>query len=205
MEHRVVILVMQLFDEFKGHFHPALLAPFDESRLEVHFFARHLVEVDVVLENLLLYEELAAVVALIQIDGADEGFESIAIHVAVVRGGAGGVLHQLVQSDFHGEFVQCFALHDFGAGVGEESFATAFEMLVDDVAHDGVEDGVAQKFQTFVVDEAPFLRAHGDGFVQQGLLIDFDVTREESEDSVKTKIRLSVLVEQEPYFIYLVT
>lgn len=64
--------------------------------------------------------------------------------------------YQLVQTDFHGELVQRFALHDFGAGVGEEALATAFEMLIDDVAHDGVEDGVAQEFQPFVVDGAPF-------------------------------------------------
>ena len=41
--------------------------------------------------------------------------------------------------------------------------------------------------------------------MQQSLLIDLDVAREEAENSVKTKIRLSILAEQEPYFIYLVT
>ena len=43
-----------------------------------------LVEVDIVFENLLFHELLAAVVALVQINGADEGFECIAVHVAAV-------------------------------------------------------------------------------------------------------------------------
>ena len=68
-----------------------------------------------------------------------------------------------------------------------------------------VEDSIAQEFQPFVVDGTSFFGAHGDGFMQQSLLIDLDVTWKEAENSVKTKIRLSILAEQEPYFIYLVT
>ena len=87
----------------------------------------------------------------------------------------------------------------------KETFAASFEMAVDNISYNGVEDSIAQEFQPFVVDGTSFFGAHGDGFMQQSLLIDLDVAREEAENSVKTKIRLSILAEQEPYFIYLVT
>ena len=41
--------------------------------------------------------------------------------------------------------------------------------------------------------------------VQERLFVDPDIARIKSEYPVKTKIRLSVLAEQEPYLIYLVT
>ena len=41
--------------------------------------------------------------------------------------------------------------------------------------------------------------------MQQCLPVEADVAGHEAQDAVKTKIRLSVLAEQEPYLIYLVT
>ena len=78
-------------------------------------------------------------------------------------------------------------------------------MAVDNISYNGVEDSIAQELQPFVVDGTSFFGSHGDVFMQQSLMIDLDVTWEEAENSVKTKIRLSILAEQEPYFIYLVT
>lgn len=71
-------------------------------------------------------------------------------------GRASGVFYQFVQSDFYGQFVECFALYNFGTGVGEETFAASFEMAVYNVSYDGVEDGIAQEFEPFVVDGASF-------------------------------------------------
>ncbi|CAG9865720.1 hypothetical protein M089_0057 [Bacteroides ovatus str. 3725 D9 iii] len=41
--------------------------------------------------------------------------------------------------------------------------------------------------------------------MQESLLIKLDIARVEPEYPVKTKIRLSILAEQEPYLIYFVT
>lgn len=60
-------------------------------------------------------------------------------------------------------------------------------MAVDNISYNGVEDSIAQEFQPFVVDGTSFFGAHGDGFMQQSLLINLDVAREEAENSVKTK------------------
>lgn len=51
MEHRVVILVEELLYQLKGNLHFGFLAPFDKFGFEVDLLARHLVEVDVVLED----------------------------------------------------------------------------------------------------------------------------------------------------------
>ena len=156
-------------------------------------------------EDFLLHELLAAVVALVQVDGAYEGLEGVAVHVAVVRRGARGVFHQFVQPYFHGQLVQRLALHYLGAGVGEEAFAASLEVAVDDVAHNGVQDGVAQEFEPFVVQGAALFGAEEGGLVEQCLAVDADVAGKEAEYPVKTKIRLPVLAEQEPYLVYLVT
>lgn len=58
-------------------------------------------------------------------------------------------------------------------------------MAVDNISYNGVEDSIAQEFQPFVVDGTSFFGAHGDGFMQQSLLIDLDVTWKEAENSVK--------------------
>ena len=60
-------------------------------------------------------------------------------------------------------------------------------MCIRDSSYNGVEDSIAQEFQPFVVDGTSFFGAHGDGFMQQSLLLNLDVAREEAENSVKTK------------------
>ena len=70
--------------------------------------------------------------------------------------------------------------------------------MVYDVAHDGIEDGIAKKFQPLVVDGLAFLAAH-DALVHQGLLVVFDVFGEESQDVVNRQIKLLLLAEREPY------
>ena len=84
LEYGVAVVVEELLNQLKGNLHLILLAPFDELGLEVDFLARHLVKVNVVLEDFLFHELFATFVALVQIDGSDKCFESIAVHVAVV-------------------------------------------------------------------------------------------------------------------------
>ena len=147
-------------------------------------------------------ELLATTVALIHVDCADEGFESVAIHVVVVRCRADIVFHQFVQANFNGKFIQCLTLHDFRTGIGQETFTLPLETFEKDIRHDGIQDGVAQELQAFIVQRAAALGAYEGGFVQHGLLVVLYAARKKAQDAVKTKIRLSVLAEQEPYFVY---
>lgn len=64
---------------------------------------------------------------------------------------------KFIQTDFYGQFVQCFTLYDFAAGVGEETFMFAFEVAEDNISYDGIQNGVAQKFQPFVINPTSLL------------------------------------------------
>ena len=78
-------------------------------------------------------------------------------------------------------------------------------MLVNNISNDGVEDGVAQEFETFVIQRPPFFRTDGSRLVQERLFVKMNIARIESKYLIKTKIRLSVLTEQEPYLVYLIS
>ena len=58
------------------------------------------------------------------------------------------------------QFVEVGAAYDFGTHFGEVAFALVGVFLVEEVGHNGAEDGVAEVFETLVVDLASF--AHVD-------------------------------------------
>lgn len=75
------------------------------------------------------------------------------------------------------QFVESFSLHNFAACVGKKAFALAFKVSEHDVAHDGVENGVAQKFKTLVVYGPSLFVALGYALVEQCLFVQADVVR----------------------------
>ena len=96
-------------------------------------------------------------------------------------------------------------MYDLGTCVCQETFPFSFETFIDNISYDGVEDGVTQKLQSLVVQRTSLLGADGRLLMQERLFVDLDIVRIKSEYPVKTKIRLSIPVEQEPYLIYLVS
>ena len=201
-ERRTVVFVHHLVYQLEAHLHLVLLTPLDEARLEVHLLARHLVQVNVLLQDLLFHELHAAVVAAVQIDGSDEGLEGIAVEVGVVRLRSVAGLHQFVEPNFYGQLVECFALHDFRAGIGQESFASSLKVAIDNISNYGIQYRIAQKLQSLVVEQSSLIGAYGGRFMQQGLLVVLQLAGVEAQDTVKTKIRLPFLAEKEPYPMY---
>ena len=173
-----------------------LLAPFQQLALEVDLLPCKLVNVDMTVQYSLRHEALAVGIPAVQVDGAHEGFEGIACHVAVVRLVLCMPLHEFVEPYLHGQPAQRLALHDFAARVGQESFALAGEVMVDYLAHDGVEHGIAQKFQTFVVDGRSALAVRQHRLVHQGFLVQADVVRIEAQHITKGAIKLLLLAER---------
>lgn len=80
------------------------------------------------------------------------------------------------------QFVESFSLHNLASGVGKESFALAFEVSEHDVAHNGVENGVAQELKPLVVYGASLLVALGYALVEQCLLVETDVVGIKADD-----------------------
>ena len=66
------------------------------------------------------------------------------------------------------------------------NLAASFEMAVDNISYNGVEDSIAQEFQPFVVDGTSFSERMEMDLCSK-LLIDLDVTWKEAENSVKQK------------------
>lgn len=63
---------------------------------------------------------------------------------------------KLADTYFLRQSVKCVALYYLAPRVGEEALTLALKVVVDDVAHDCIENCVAKKFKTFVVYRAPF-------------------------------------------------
>ncbi len=61
-----------------------LLCPLQEFALEVDFFLGYAVEVEQAAYDAFLYEPFAVVVAAVEINGANEGFEGIATYIIIV-------------------------------------------------------------------------------------------------------------------------
>ena len=72
-------------------------------------------------------------------------------------------------------------------------------MSVDDVADDGFEDGIAEKFEAFVVERfvAEFLRSILLRLVGECRAVEIDVVRAEAHDVVESGAKLSVFGEEE--------
>ena len=80
-----MVFVHHLVNQFEANLHLVLLTPLNKPRFEIHLLARHLIEVDILLEDLLLDKLHAAVIAAIQVNRANKGLEGVTVEVTVVR------------------------------------------------------------------------------------------------------------------------
>ena len=93
-------------------------------------------------------------------------------------------LHKFFQFHFLGQRVQCGALHEFAARVCEKSFAFAIEVMVEDVAYSSFENGIAQEFESLIVQRfsvTPFVRCR---LVYQCCAIELYVSRIEAQNAI---------------------
>lgn len=150
-EDRCGAVLFLFVNEAELEVETAFLSPFNKFGLEVDFFVCDGIDIDKLSEDAVAHEEHTCVVASVEIDGAYECLEGVAAHVAVV-GSIGAVgSYEAFEPHFLGEPVEGFALNDFAAGVGEESFSLAGEVVIEEVAGNGFEDGISEKFQPLVV------------------------------------------------------
>ena len=140
-----------LVGEFKGYLVLCLLAPLDEFALEVVVLLGYLVELYVCTYDALFEETVAVGVATVEVDGTYQGFEGVARDETVVCVIDVGRLYELYQAYLLGYAVEAATLHYLAAYGGEEALFLALEMMVEDVAHHGLNDGIAQVLKTFVV------------------------------------------------------
>ena len=70
-------------------------------------------------------------------------------------------------------------------------------MLIDNIAHNRIEDGITQKLQSFVVQGFTLCIATMDTLVHQSLLVISNVVRIETQYRIKRRKKLLLLTERE--------
>ena len=191
------LLAGLIAQQLEVELHPVLLTPFDELRLEVDLLVGEFVDIDHLAQDLALHEAHAGVVALVEIDSTDEGFESVARHVAVVAGLVAAGEDQLVDTHLLGQVVEGLALHEFGARGSEKSLPLTREVAKHNIAYYRIEDGVTEKLQPLVVHGLSLLVAPRDAAMEQRDLVVFDMMGPDAGDPMERQEKLLVLAERE--------
>ena len=101
-----------------------------------------------------------------------------------MRGGVSIGFDQVDDAHLLCQPTQCLTLNDLRAGIGEEALTLSFEMAEHDIAHHGIEHGITQELQAFVVHGLTFLVTPCHALVKQGLFVIRDVAGIESDDFV---------------------
>jgi hypothetical protein len=70
------------------------------------------------------------------------------------------------------------------------------------MSHHRIENGIAQEFQTLIVQRLAFVIALADALVHERLTVILDVVRIKTEYLVKRRKKLLILAERELYSIY---
>ena len=96
-------------------------------------------------------------------------------------------------------------MHEFRARIGQKSLALAWEMAIDNVADNRLENGIAEKFEPFVIDGLSFVVALRRTAVEKGRFVIVDMVWVEAQYLVKTRIKLLILAERELYTRYQMT
>ena len=175
------------------------LLPFQEFTLEVHLLICHRVEVEHSTDDALLDKLKRIAETAVEIDGTHEGFKTVALEIRIVGATMCLALDEAVDAQFFRQFAERFAGNDFGARVGEKSFALVGILSINDMAHDRFEHGIAEELQTFVVERliAGLLRTVFVRFMGKGCAVQIDVVRTETHDLIEGGAKLFVFAKKE--------
>ena len=105
----------------------------------------------------------------------------------------------LVEMEELADAIEAFALHDFGASAGQESFVLVGVMVVEICRHHEVEHSVAEVFQSLIVHPVAVGVFHGHGAVHECQSVEFNVFRVESCKVMYKDIKPLILRGKELY------
>ena len=182
-----------------------LLTPLQQAAFEIGFLVGYPVEVDILAQDAVPDKPLAVFVASVEIHRTDKRLKGIARHIAVVRASHKVAAYQVSQAHLVGQMTECLALDNLAPHTGKKTFSFALEVVIKDIAHHGIQYGVAQILQTLVVGKPAFSLLHRHALVCQGLAVEVYLPRIETQDTVKRTIKLPVTSERQPYRIYYVS
>ena len=82
------------------------------------------------------------------------------------------------------EFVKRVALYEFRTSICKETLAFTRKMIVNNMSYDSIKDGIAEKFESFVIHRFPFTVPTHNAFMHQSQLIITDVARIKTDNPV---------------------
>lgn len=160
-----------------------LLAPLDKLALEVVVLLGYLLEVDVFAYEAMFEETVAPGIATVEVDGAHQSLEGVAGDKAVVGAVDMGRLYEVDQPRLLGNAVEAAALHYLAAHRSEETLLLTGKLVVENVAHHGLDDGIAQIFESLIVFLLLALAVVVERTVHERFAVDGDLARIESQDT----------------------
>ena len=202
IEERRTILCLRLVKQHILEGYLMLLTPFQQLALEVHLLIGNLVQVDETVQYLVRYEALAISIASVQVDGSDECLKRIPTHIAVVHLVVFLASDKLVKAYLGCQLAKRLTLHDLAACISQEAFTLVGEMMIDNLAHDSTQHGIAQELQPLVVERSPALSMRKHRLVHQGFLVKSDVMRIEAQHITKSATKRLFLAKRKLYRVY---
>ena len=202
---RLGLRILGFLYQFKGGTYVVLLAPLKQSALVVGIVDGHTVQIDVLAEDTVFDKPSAILVATVQIHRTNESLKGIASHVAVVR-----LAHEIASDQVGKPHLICqmpkgLTLHHPASNAGEETFSLATEMVVEDIAHYGIQYGISKVLQALVVGKPAPTLLDRQALVCQSLAVEVYLTWVKSQYSIKRTIKLPVTSERQPYRIYYIS
>ena len=110
-------------------------------------------------------------------------------------------LYEVDQPRLLGQAVETAALYYLASHRGEEALLLAGKLVVEDVAHYGLYDGIAQILEPLIVFLLITLTVIVERAVHERLTIDRDLARIESQDTAQLATKLLVAAEEVVYVI----
>ena len=109
---------------------------------------------------------------------------------------------EFVEAYLSCKLTESLSLNYFATSVRQEAFPLTREVMIDNLAYDSTQDGIAKELEALVVQAVPFFVLGEHRLVHQRFLIDADVARIEAQHFMKNAIKLLILAERQPYRVY---
>ena len=158
VENRMVRRILLVVTGAESDLVTVFLTPLDQPALEVGLRFGQLVKTQVSEINPVDEQPVHEFIALIEVDRADHGLESVAVDMFLRDAGAAVRNDVTVQPDIHGQHVERLAGDDFRPQLRKETLVPVGILDKKVVGGDRLDDGVSQKFEPLVVDSAAVLQ-----------------------------------------------
>lgn len=191
-------LVFHCFDAFEFDLDAVVLPPFEELRLVVGVVRIQFADVDIGFDYAASDELAAALVAVVEIEGADKRLEDVAGDVRVLYPLVASGQDVTGQAHLERYLVELCAADYLRAHLRQAAFVEVGELAEDVLGHHRAQYGVAQKLEALVV-LAPVLDADHRRLVGEGHLVELLVARGGAGQLSYKKIKLLSLAGKKFY------